>query len=64
LLLPASLLGNNTQSLIAGDVSPAPKSATSSTAEDDADDTGEWDDDIIIDEENEDDDEDVQNYPL
>ena len=55
----ASLFGNNTQGLIAGDVSPAPKNAV--PAENDADDTGEVDEDIIIDEEDEDDDEDVHN---
>lgn len=54
-----SVFGTNTQGLIAGDVSPAPKAAVS--ADEDTDDTGEVDDDIIIDEENTDDDEDVQN---
>jgi len=57
-----SLFGNDTKGLIAGDVSPAPKSSVSTSNDDDSDDTGEVDDDIIItDEEDTDDDEGVQN---
>lgn len=57
-----TIFGSNSKGLIAGDVSPAPKSSVSTSTEDDSDDTGEVDDDIIItDEEDTDDDEGVQN---